>query len=550
MTGLYDDLATPAPQAAPPPSTGLYDDLAPPAPKAPAQRPPATLADRVQAAESGVFKGAAYLGGMIPDVFTNLADLGIVGYDTARHAITGEPLYELPQPWRPNVTGRALATEMNKAPNWTPTEPERPDDPVSRYLHVAGAAGAGAAGGGGSALDVLTSMPPALASQYIAERHPFHNEAANNALEAATGLLTTAAIPRGRTPIENQATDAVRAGQEEGLVFPTATTNPTAGNRLLSAVAGKTSLNQHMSVENQPELNNLGRQALRLPIDPDGAPISDLEMRTATGMAKQGYDAMRAAGTVSVPHNWQQILDAAAAKQNGAAKLDPSLADPALDTTIANLRNLQHFDASNGIDTISMLRDKASEAFRAGKGQTGNTYKALAKGLEDAIGQAPNVPPGILQRYQDSRSLFAAIDDVEENRNAATGNLLGQRLAAKAKADEYLGPPGSPLDVAGRAAAQAPKAFAEPTSTAGGNHLGLWGTVLAAMELGSHVPSHSLEGSAGAALLPLAYQGARMGARAYTMGPGQAYAVPSRLNPISTGRLVSALIGNPALTSQ
>lgn len=561
--GLYDDLVAPsAPAVMPgsladarkgtPAEPNPYADLAPPTFQAGASsgKPGATAADRVQAGEAGLLRGGAYLAGLVPDTIANAVNLGKAAAGFGYHELTGNPI---PSALEVNgdvsPVGHAITEQLDKSPVTT-TQVARPDDAASRYLSTAASVVPGVLSGGEATIPALTrglatAVPPALAGQYVAEKKPFQSDAANNAAAVLTQALGSATMPKLRgAPVASKANDAVQAGQEAGLVFPPGTTNPTPGNRLLSSVAGKTSIDQHASVENQPTGNDIGRAAMGVPAS-GGAPISDVEIAQAKSNFAPGYQAMRNAGQIVVPMNWTQRLSAALNKQSGASRLDPSLTDSQLNTTVANLSRLKNFDASDAMDTIDALRDRSSAAFREGNAQAGRAYRDTSKVIEDAIDSDLSRSPqtaDVVQNFRNSRQGFAAISTVEENRNPTTGNLQAQKLAAALKGGDYLGPAGAPLRTLAESAGQAPKAFAEPTSTPGSSHLGFWGSLLGMAEIGQHLPLE--HGSLELAAVPAIYQGARLGARKYALGPGQGGAVqyqPGQVDPrLLLGGLTSA----------
>jgi hypothetical protein len=524
-------------------------------PVAPKQGPPATAADRLQAAEGGIIKGAAYTLALPFDTAVNAVNLGAAGLGAGYHALTGKPIPSaLEVNSGPSPVGAWLTSQADKSPITT-TQPARADDTASRYLNTgASVLPAIAAGGEGSIPSLVrstaTAVPPALAAQYVSEAKPFKSDTANNAATVLTQALGAAAMPRARgAPVASQANDAVAAGQEAGYVFPPGATNPTAGNRLISSIAGKSSLDQHASVENQPVTNEQARAAMGVKPG-DGSPVSDAEIAEAKTNAAPGYDAMRNAGQITAPPTMAAQLAGALKQQSGAARLAPSLRNTQLDNLTAEIGSNKTFDAGDAMDTIAELRDKASQAYRTGDASAGRAFKGVSSVLEDAIDQhlSANGQPETVANYRNSRQQFAAINTVEEARNPTTGNVQAQKLAAALKGGDYIGPDGSPLRTVAESAGQAPKAFAEPTSTPGSSHLGFWGSVLGAMELGHQLPLE--HGGLEAAAIPLAYQGARMGARAYALGPGEKGAVQYQAGQLGPRAIAAALTSSPGIVQQ
>lgn len=560
---------------------------------------PVTATDRAHAAEGGILGGLAYTATGIPDAVANVYQLGKAavgtGYGLTHTDTTQSPdrtpggLYHfiapdgtetfsknappdgskpvtstithIPDSLQPGIAfpvGQTLTGLMDQNP-LTSTQAPRPDDTASRYLNTAGNVLGGVAGGEGVgavigsapstaaqlARSLAVSTPGALAGRYVAEKKPFESDAANNAAAVLTQALGTSAVggltrPKGDLLPENQIkNEAVTEGQKLGYQFPSATTNPTFGNTARENFAGKTNVAQHMSIDNQGVTNEGARADMRLPQGKGGA-ITDLELETAKANAAPGYDSLRNAGPINPPSNFGAQLDTALARQSGAGRLSGKLADPELPGIVADLKQKAAagpgaFQASDAMDAISALRDKASAAYRSGNAQAGAAYKGVSKVLEDAVESDLTNRGGsaadLVNNFKDSRKQFAIINSVEDNRNAATGNVVAQKLAGALKKGDFLS---GNLETAGRAAAQAPAAFAEPTKTAG-NHLGMWGSLagglLAAKEAHELLPE-SLQGlGIGTAVAASSIPLARGVTRLYVQGPGQSNALPRGLVP-------------------
>lgn len=525
--------------------------------EAAAAPPPATAMDRLQAGEGGFLRGAAYLGALPADTLVNAVNLGRAGIGTAYQAASGRP----PPGWLDvqagaSPVGAALTRLMDKSPITT-TQPTRPDDPASRYLAASASVVPGVLAGGGSvpqAMRALTAtVPGAIAAQYVGEKQPFQSEAANNAAAILAQALTTRAagsLTRGPgvlLPQNAPKNQVVMTGQKAGYKFPPATINPTAGNRALESIAGKVATQQHASINNQRVTNEGFREDLKLPTGQGGS-VTDLEIATAKANAAPGYDALRSAGQIQVTPTFAQRLSAALTKSQGASRLSPKLGSSELEGIVGDLKKQQSFDAGDAMDAMAMLRDKASEAYRAGNSTTGAGFRAASKALEDAIDQHLSSQGGaaadLLSNYRDSRRQFAQIGSYEDARNPLTGNVNATKLAAALKNKEPLS--GRSL-LAAQAAGHAPKAFAEPSSSPA-SHLSAWGALGAGL-LAAHeyLPGHAgLAGALGAAAVPLT----RMGARAYVLGPGQKNVLPRSPAPWAPGVLPGALTAGASTLGQ
>ena len=602
MPNAFDDItpdqaaASSAPAAAVQASANAFDDITPPAPPPPKQRPAATAADRVQAGEAGIWRGTSYLAGMPADAIANAYNLakagtGYVagqamatpGHDLPLRTPGGLYRYQLPtgetvfsknpppagaapvhigaQPntpqflqnvGGPSPVGTAIASGLDKFHDLTPTSIDRPDDPASRYISAATSVVPGVLSGGGgvpgAVRGLLTAVPASAAAQYITDKKPFKSETANNATAIAAQLAASLLGPKGRgepLPENEIQNDVLPAAQEAGYQFPPATTNPTPGNRILETVAGKTAVQQHASLNNQGVTNSLMREDVDLP--PSTAAITDDEIETAQRQAAPGYDAVRSAGPIIAP-NLKARLQGALTQNAGASRMAASLGDSKLQSTLEELGQNKVFDANDGIDAISMLRDKANEAYRAGNNNVAKAYKQASGAIEDSIEDSLTTWGGqsgadMLDAYRASRQTFAKIHTLQDARNATTGNVVASKLSAALNRNEPL--EGNQLLVA-QAAGHAPRAFVEPTNSAGVNHLGLWGSLLGgAAAAHEFLPGHvGVAGALGMAAYPLA----RYGARSYLLGPGQSNVLPTGPAPLPAQALLGAYTGTGGQT--
>lgn len=521
-----------------------------------AQKPPVTAKDRLQAGEGGFLKGAAYLATLAPDTIANAFNLGKAAIGTGYHALTGN---DIPSALEVNSgvspVGNWLTRQMDKSPITT-TQPARPDDTASRYLSTAASVMPGILSGSGTPAQLAkvgaTAIPPALAGQYVAEKKPFgDNEAANNAATLAATLLTGAVMPRGRGPDvkgREEQNQTIRDAQELGLKFPPNTTNPGPGNRVLESIAGQQKVAQTLSVENQNSVNSAVRQQLRLP-DSEG-PLTADEFAMAKKQAAPAYDAIRNFGIVRLDGQFPKDVDAALAKQAGAASMAASLRDPALQKLADELKANKSVDAAKAVDTIQAIRELKDTAYGNGQKQNGAAYNAMSKAIEDAVersiarrGQAGT---DLLNNYRDARRQFAVINSAQDAWNPGTGNIVAHDLVKQHVNGEPLS--GNLLTIAKAAGlARRSNAFAEPTKSTGTSHLGLLGSLLGGAAL-----AHETMGSLGSTPLALAaaLQGSREGANAFIKGPGQSLALQTQRAPVNPLLIKALMSSTPATINQ
>jgi hypothetical protein len=594
--GAFDDIApaggmqTSAQPAAAQATGNAFDDITPPPPPIPEPRPGATAADRVQAGEAGFLKGAAYLATSIPDTVANAGNLVAAGAGGAQalynNLTTGgaqpertpQGLYHFiapngadtysrnppppgskPAPVYPSAptvptmgvspVGAALTGVMDKN-DITSTQPNRPDDAVSRYIAAATSVVPGVLSGGGGVgqgvRSLLATAPAAAGAQYLNDKGA--TPSAGIALQLASALLGGRGQGKAVDPVQEA---TINAAQEHGLVFPPATTNPTGGNKALETISGKTNVTQNASVQNQPIVNSMVRQQIGLA---EGGALQPADFKQAKIQAAPGYDALRGYGQITAPANFSTSLDQAISQNMGAARMSAKLGDNTLTNIVNDFKGLKSFDSSDAMDAIAEVRDKASAAFQSGNSNLGKAYRQVGGVLEDAVGQhlQNSANPNdwdLLQNYQDSRRTFAQIATAEEATNPNTGNVVAKKLGQALGGTPYTGN----MTTIARAEGLAPRAFAEPTTSPGVSHLGAWGALVGGMEAARLAHEYLPQGGNAAAIglgAAAAVPAARMLSRAYLLGnpngmlpTGQSNVIARRPGTVLPGMVAGAYTG-------
>lgn len=309
--------------------------------------------------------------------------------------------------------------------------------------------------------------------------------------------------------------DVVRKAQDQGLVVPPATANPSVTNRTLETIAGKLSTQQTASGHNQPALNAIAKDALG--INPDAPLTPEAFPAIRTEAAAEGYEPIRAAGTLQAPPSFHERLVAALSKYRGAERSFPGMGKTDLADIVEKVDRPQ-FDAGDAIDLTKILRDKADTAFRAGDTGTGQGMRQISDAVEKAIDEGLQAKgpeyADALANFRDARKTIAISHTIEDAVNPGTGNVVASKLAAALKRGEPLS---GPLKDAARFAASFPKAVQEPV-TSNVNHLDIYAPMM------SMLFGHGLAEKAAGFAVPAA----RASARYALFSPwGQAGAVPS-----------------------
>lgn len=293
---------------------------------------------------------------------------------------------------------------------------------------------------------------------------PMPNVPGDKTLEFLTSVAAGAKLPYAPS-VKNPAPkdfakpagDLVRqqtlaAGQKQGLVVPPSTTNPTMTNRFLESFGGKIGTQQDAAVKNQQFFNAAAKRAIGLS---EEAPLTQEALTAVRKEAGDAYEVLRGAGDIVTDAKYADDLAAITKKFTGAAKDFPTLAK----SDVADLVNgvtKQKFSSDSAVDLLSILRDNADKAYRAGDNGLGKANKAVAKAIEDVIQRnlAAAGKSDLVEKFQDARTLIAKSHSVEGAFNPATGNVVGNKLASQLAKGKPLS---GDLKLAGRFAQAFPK---------------------------------------------------------------------------------------------
>jgi hypothetical protein len=234
---------------------------------------------------------------------------------------------------------------------------------------------------------------------------------------------------------------ALTRARAEGYVAPPGSIDPVSGQFVVAErLAGKTLLEQMMSVRNQEQTNRLARRAVGVPED---TPLTTESMQAVRRQAaQQGYQPIQQVGAVATDN--QYLADLAQIEQafSGQAASFPA----AVPQTVRNLVGthlVQNFDAADAIQRIQGLRNDASASFRRNEPDIGRAQRGIANALEDQIERsitasgAPNAAE-MLDNFRAARQRMAISHSVEDAIREGTGNVSATKLANDLQRGRYL----------------------------------------------------------------------------------------------------------------
>lgn len=267
-------------------------------------------------------------------------------------------------------------------------------------------------------------------------------------IPAPEGPPTPAGFVR---PVTTPKQATLEASQAAGYVVPPATTNPSVTNKILESVGGKTGIAQDARAVNEGVTNKLAAKALGL--EEDTAITPEL-LKSIRAEAAAPNRSIRGTGTIQTDAAFQEGIDSVLSKFKSAGGVSDKLAQTEV-KDIAESFN-KTFPASDAVDAVQVLRDRASAAYAKGDSETGKGLRALSKVLEDQIerhlGGLGEDGADLLKRFRDGRQLMAKTFSVESALNPQTGSVSAAKLAGQLTK-------GKPLSGPLRTAAQFGQAF-------------------------------------------------------------------------------------------
>jgi hypothetical protein len=232
--------------------------------------------------------------------------------------------------------------------------------------------------------------------------------------------------------------------------------------------------------------------------------------------AATGYAPIREAGTIATDAKYLSELDAITKASQGASRSFPGMVKQSpIDDVIASMKQ-DKFNAGDGIDALSYLREQADTAYSSGDAALGKAYKAASKAIEDAIerdlsGRGKSGET-MLTNFRKARELMAKTFTAGKSMVGDTGNFSAQKVAGELSR-------GKPLTGDQRLVGQFGGAFPRYSPAPKGD---AFPSVSPLDVYGSGIASAAADSA-----LPFAYPLTRMGLRSYLLSSaGQARAIP------------------------
>lgn len=232
----------------------------------------------------------------------------------------------------------------------------------------------------------------------------------------------------------------LRAGVAEGYMATPGSVTPQGRNIIAERMAGKTNLEQLMSINNQDVTNRLARRAVNLD---ETAPLTAENMRAIRAAEyEKGYKPVERIGEVPADVQYLVDLNNVKLKYTGPQKSFPG-AVPDEVTKLFDIYSTDKFNSKDAVQAIRNLREDARANFRKNETATANAQLDIANALENQMERAVAAAPTpnastMLEQFKLSRQRMAISHTIEDAIREGGGAVEAKKLARDLQSGKYL----------------------------------------------------------------------------------------------------------------
>lgn len=261
---------------------------------------------------------------------------------------------------------------------------------------------------------------------------------AQKALAFKESILPSALTKQKEANAVRDAT--LRAGLEEGYMATPGSVTPQGRNIIAERMAGKTNLEQLMSINNQDVTNKLARRAVNID---ETAPLTSENMRGIRAAEyEKGYKPVERIGEVPADVQYFVDLNNVKLKYTGPQKSFPG-AVPDEVTKLFDIYSTDKFNSKDAVQAIRNLREDARANFRKNENATANAQLDIANALENQMERAIAATPTpnantLLEQFRLSRQRMAISHTIEDAIREGGGSVEAKKLARDLQSGKYL----------------------------------------------------------------------------------------------------------------
>jgi len=391
------------------------------------QRPQSTVLGDIAAPAAGANRIIPQLLGLPVDVATNVVNLPLALYGTAKglveHNLLGNKSYVPPKPLGPQFMGSEwmrehLGAALKKVVGSDPFEVQNPQSKLQQNLALGGnIAGYGLINPAKSGTEMLANvlkMTPSAAGGVIG-----HQIAPNNPLATTLGMIGPGLAKASLGGVKN--------------IFPKTLPNKTAVNMvnagykllpedikgtmtqdMIQSAGGTVPMKQLASVHNQQNTNNLIRQQFGLPED---IPLSTESLQAVRDSAGKSYEVAKQYGVFKPDFTFKSELNNIVKPSKAISTELPILVKKDIQDYVKNFDN-PLISSEATIDAIKQLRADSNAGYASLDPATKELAKAkgrIADALEGLMErQTQKTNPQLSQNLKDARKTIAQTYTVQK----------------------------------------------------------------------------------------------------------------------------------------
>jgi hypothetical protein len=230
------------------------------------------------------------------------------------------------------------------------------------------------------------------------------------------------------------------AGQREGYMTTPGSVTPQGRNILAERMAGKTHLEQLMTINNQDVTNKLARRAVNID---ETAPLTSENMRAIRNAEyEKGYKPVERIGEVPADVQYFVDLNNVKLKYTGPQKSFPG-AVPDEVSKLFDTYMTDKFNSKDAVQAIRNLREDARANFRKNENAVANAQIDIANALENQMERAVAATPTpnadkLLQQFKLSRQRMAVSHSIEDAIREGGGTVDAKKLARDLQGGKYV----------------------------------------------------------------------------------------------------------------
>lgn len=230
------------------------------------------------------------------------------------------------------------------------------------------------------------------------------------------------------------------AGLEEGYMTTPGSVTPQGKNIMAERMAGKTHLEQLMTVNNQNVTDKLARRAVAID---ETAPLTSENMRSIRAAEyEKGYKPVERIGEVPADLQYLVDLNNVKMKYTGPQKSFPG-AVPDEVTKLLDTYTTNKFNSKDAVQVMRHLREESRANFRKGDTAVASAQIDIANALENqmerALAATPTPNAGtLLEQFRLSRQRMAVTHAIEDAIREGGGSVDASKLARDLQSGKYM----------------------------------------------------------------------------------------------------------------